>query len=64
MRFYEIAEPPMAEDLSTALDARKRQLDNQVKTIANRKKALAIQKAQKANRDAAVKLAAKPRESA
>jgi hypothetical protein len=57
MRFYEFADLPVVEDTSAALDARKRQLDNQAISIANRKKALANLKAQKANRDAVAKMA-------
>ena len=57
MRFYEFADSPMLEEMSAALKARKRQLDNQAKSIANRKKALANLKAQKVNRDAVAKMA-------
>lgn len=63
MRFYEIANVDMEEDLATALDAKKRQLDNQKKIIDNRRKALAIQKTQKDNRDTVANMAKRNRES-
>lgn len=37
MRFYEFSDLDLDEDLSTALNTKKRQLDNQAKEIANRK---------------------------
>ena len=45
------------EDLESALDIKKKQLDNQAKVIANRKKALANTKAQAKNREAVKNLA-------
>jgi len=63
MRFYEFSDLDLDENLSTALNTKKRQLDNQAKEIANRKKALANRKAQKANRDAVTKMASRNREA-
>jgi len=63
VRFYEFSDLELDEDLATALDAKKMQLDNQAKEIANRKKALANRKAQKANRDAVTKMASRNREA-
>ncbi len=63
MRFYEFADTEILEDLEAALNAKKRQLDNQAKEIANRKKALANRKATDANRDAVTKMASRNRES-
>lgn len=57
VRFSEFADMEMDEDLATALDAKKRQLDNQAKIIANRKKALANRIAQADNRETVRKLA-------
>lgn len=63
VRFYEFCDVDMEEDLATALDTKKRQLDNQAKVIANRKKALNNRKARQANRDAVSKMAKRSRES-
>ncbi len=57
VRFYEFMDESVLEDLATALDTKKHQLDNQAKVIANRKKVLANRKAQADNRDAVTKMA-------
>ncbi len=59
MRFYEFSDVDIGEDLTAALDTKKRQLDNQAKEIANRKKALANRKAQADNRETVRKLASR-----
>lgn len=57
MRFSEFSDIGIDEDVSTALDVKSRQLDNQAQQIKNRKKALSNLKLQKANREAVRKMA-------
>ena len=57
MRFYEFADLQLDEDLETALDMKKKNLDNQRKIIANRTTALKIRKARQTNQEIVRKLA-------
>ena len=63
MRFYEFADLQLDEDLETALDMKKKNLDNQRKIIANRTTALKIRKARQTNQEIVRKLASRSLQS-